>query len=74
MYADNTGVFTSGLPTNYIEEVHNSEYENILCWLQSNEMIIHAIKTEFMLFGTHQRLARAHNLTIAIGPLHESIT
>ena len=67
MYADDTVVFTSGPTTNYIEEVLNSEFENILCWLQSNEMIIHPTKTECMLFGTHQRLVRAPSLTIRIG-------
>lgn len=50
MYADDTVVFTSGPTTNYIEEVLNSEFENILCWLQSNEMIIHPTKTESVCF------------------------
>ena len=67
MYVDDTAVFTSGPTTNYIEEVLNSEFENILCWLQSNEMIIHPTKTECMLFGTHQRLVRAPSFTIRIG-------
>ena len=50
MYADDTVVFTSGPTTNYIEEVLNSEFENILCGLQSNEMIIHPTKTESVCF------------------------
>jgi len=43
------------------------EFDNILFWIQSNSLIIHPTKTECILFGTHQRYARAPIFTITIG-------
>ena len=58
MYADDTVIFFSAPLISEIEIQLNLELINLSEWLSTNKMILNLKKTEFMVFGTHQRLCR----------------
>ena len=58
MYADDTVIFFSGPLISEIELQLNLELINLSEWLSTNKLILNLKKTEFMVFGTHQRLCR----------------
>ena len=58
MYADDTVLFFSAPEVCTIEATLVRELEAIECWLRLNSLFINVTKTEVMLFGTSQRLAK----------------
>ena len=58
MYADDTVIFFSAPLISEIELQLNLELINLSEWLSTNKLILNLKKTEFMVFGTHQRLCR----------------
>ena len=58
MYADDTDIIFSDPPISEIELQLNLELINLSEWLSTNKLILNLKKTEFMIFGTHQRLCR----------------
>ena len=58
MYADDTVIFFSAAQMMEIEIQLNMELNNLSEWLSGNKLILNLKKTEFMVFGTHQRLRR----------------
>ena len=55
MYADDTVIFFSAPLISEIELQLNLELINLSEWLSTNKLILNLKKTEFMVFGTHQR-------------------
>ena len=62
MYADDTVIFFSAPLISEIELQLNLELINLSEWLSTNKLILNLKKTEFMVFGTHQRLCRQDRL------------
>ena len=58
MYADDTVIYLSSTSTSDIELKLNLDLVNLLQWLHYNKLVPNMKKTEFMTFGTRQRLAR----------------
>ena len=60
MQADDTVIFFSAALISEIELQLNVEMINLSEWPSTNKLILNLKKTEFMVFGTHQRLCRQH--------------
>ena len=58
MYADDTNLTVRSSDINNLEEALNSEMCNIHQWLLSNKLTLNFDKTEYMIIGTRQRLAK----------------
>ena len=58
MYADDTVFHLSSSSTSEIELKLNLDLANLSQWLHYNKLVLNMKKTEFMMFGTRQRLAR----------------
>ena len=56
MYADDRVIFFSAPLISEIELKLNLELINLSEWLSTSKLILNLKKTEFMVFGTHQRL------------------
>jgi hypothetical protein len=63
MYADDTNLTVCSDSINNLEEALNSEMKNIHQWLLSNKLTLNIEKTEYMIIGTRQRLAKIKNNT-----------
>ena len=66
MYADDTVLFFSAPQASTIQETLNRELGHIVSWLRLNSLFINVIKTEAMLLGISQRLARVDNFSIIV--------
>ena len=66
MYADDTVLFFSAPEVCTIEVTLERELEAIECWLRLNSLFINVTKTEVMLFGTSQRLAKVDQFSVSI--------
>lgn len=60
MYADDTVIYYSDNDIYAIENVLNSEFERVLCYMNDSELIMNLKigKTESMLFGTSKKLSK----------------
>ena len=58
MYADDTNLTSCSDDINKLEELLNFEMCNIHQWLLSNKLTLNVEKTEYMIIGTRQRLAK----------------
>ena len=58
MYADDTVIYLSSTTTLDIELKLNLDLVNLSQWLHHNKLVLNMKKTEFMTFGTRQRLAK----------------
>ena len=58
MYADDTVIYLSSTTTLDIELKLNLDLVNLSQWLHHNKLVLNMKKTEFMTFGTRQRLVR----------------
>ena len=68
MYADDTNLTVCSDSINNLEEALNSEMKNIYQWLLSNKLTLNIEKTEYMIIGTRQRLAKIQeNTTVSCG-------
>ena len=58
LYADDTVMFTSDKDSKRIEETLNTEFNKVATWFTNNNLVLNLkkTKTEFVLFGTHQKL------------------
>ena len=68
MYAD-TVIFVSSTQLMEVELKLNMELTNLSEWLCGNKLLLNLKKTEFMIFGTQQRLCRQgiEGIDIALG-------
>ena len=66
MYADDTVLFFSAPEVSTIEATLMRELEAIECWLRLNSLFINVTKTEVMLFGTSQRLAKVDQFSVSV--------
>ena len=68
MYADDTNLTVCSDSINNLEEALNSEMKNIHQWLLSNKLTLNIEKTEYMIIGTCQRLAKIQeNTSVSCG-------
>ena len=69
MYADDTVIFVSSTQLMEVELKLNMELTNLSEWLCGNKLLLNLKKTEFMIFGTQQRLCRQgiEGIDIALG-------
>ena len=60
-------IFSSHKNPQYLREVSNADFQNLLRWLRSNDLIINLKpgKTETILFATAQKLKQINHLEIA---------
>ena len=58
MFADDTGLTAYGKSTEGIELGLNEDLEKIRLWLHANKLSLNVAKTEYMLIGSRQRLAK----------------
>ena len=56
MYADDTVIYYSASDTSQLIRVLNEELKLLESWSKKNDLYIHRKKTEYVLFGTHQKL------------------
>ena len=73
MYADDTVLFFSAPEVCTIEATLVRELEAIECWLRLNSLFINVTKTEVMLFGTSQRLAKVDQFSVSVNGLLQSM-
>ena len=68
LYADDTVIFTADKNCKVIEERLNNDLNKIANWFSDNNLIINLKKgkTEYVLYGTAQRLAKSSELVIDI--------
>ena len=68
LYADDTVIFTSDKDSKRIEGTLNTEFNNVAKWFTSNNLVLNLkkTKTEFVLFGTHQKLAKSEEVSILL--------
>ena len=55
MFADDTNITVPGCTFAELEQVTNSELNNLYNWLKTNKLSLNIAKTEFMLISTRQR-------------------
>ena len=68
LYADDTVIFTSDKDSKRIEEILNTEFNNVATWFTNNNLVLNSkkTKTESVLFGTHQKLAKSEKVSISL--------
>ena len=68
LYADDTVIFTSDKDSKRIENLLNTEFNNVATWFTNNNLVLNLkkTKTEFVLFGTHQKLAKSEKVSISL--------
>ena len=68
MYADDAVIFCSGSSTKMIQNTIVDDGENIFRWFQQNDLILNLkkSKTEFILYGTPQKLRNQEKCNIII--------
>jgi hypothetical protein len=67
-YADDTKLTVCSDSINNLEEALNSEMKNIHQWFLSNKLTVNIEKTEYMIIGTRQRLAKIQkNTSVSCG-------
>ena len=67
MYADDTVVFFTAPEVSTIQATLVRELQAIECWLHLNSLFINKTRTEAMLLGTSQKLAKINQFSITIG-------
>ena len=60
MYSDDTVIFFSSAQLMEVELKLNMELTSLSEWLCGNKLLLNLKKTEFMVFGTQQRLSSGH--------------
>ena len=67
LYADDTVIFHSSSDTKQLKRVLQQDLNYLQIWAGENRLSIHPIKTEAVLFGTHQRIAANNELDLVLG-------
>ena len=57
VYADDTGIFTSGKDLKISEENANQDLQQVCSWLQANKFSINALKCKYMIIGSPYNLS-----------------
>ena len=57
IYADDTGIFTSGKDLKISEENANQDLQHVCSWLQANKFSINALKSKYMIIGSPYNLS-----------------
>ena len=58
MYADDMSMSSTIKNTSDLETKIIPEFLNICDWLKANKLTLNALKTEFVIMGSHQRVGR----------------
>ena len=58
IYADDTGIFTSGNDLKILEEDTNQDLQHVWSWLQANKLSINTLKRKYMIIGSQYNLSR----------------
>ena len=68
LYADDTVIFTSDKDSKRIDEMLNTEFNNVATGVTNNNIVLNLKKTkkEFVLFGTHPNLAKSEKVSISL--------
>ena len=66
MFADDTNISYAANTLSELENVINSEFKNLKCWLEANKLSLNIAKTEFMIIGSRQRIHAHSNENINI--------
>ena len=68
LYADDTVIFTSDKDCKRIEDLLNTEFNNVATRFANNNLVLNLkkTKTEYVLFGTHQKLAKSEKVSISL--------
>eukprot|EP00112_Aurelia_sp_Birch-Aquarium-sp1_P020323 Seg521.5 transcript_id=Seg521.5/GoldUCD/mRNA.D3Y31 product="putative RNA-directed DNA polymerase from transposon BS" protein_id=Seg521.5/GoldUCD/D3Y31 len=66
LYADDTVIFTSDKNSNHIAEKLNDDIKNLGSFFVKNNLVLNLkeSKTEFLLFGSYQKLAKTDTIEI----------
>ena len=64
LFPDDTALFLTGSSEAEIESKSNSDLSSISQYLEANKLVINTAKSEFMFFGTPQKLAHVRPLEI----------
>ena len=67
MYADDAVNFYTNPSIEEIKSVLTNDLENLQTWTSCYKLCIHPVKTEYVLFGTQQRLSSAERLNLYLG-------
>ena len=66
MFADDTNIIVVGDSLTELKNKINLDLENLHRWLVANRLILSVAKTEFMVFGSHQRVRGSGNEEINV--------
>ena len=66
MFVDDTNIIVAGDSLTELKNKINLDLENLHCWLVANRIILSVAKTEFMVFGSHQRVRGSGNEEINV--------
>jgi hypothetical protein len=68
MYADDTNISFQSSNLTDLEEIMNTKLSSLNTWLNANRLSLNITKTEFMVFGSRQRLMYhdVNNLNICV--------
>ena len=58
IYADDTGIFTSGNNLKILEENANQDLQHVCSWLQANKLSINTLECRYMIIGSPYNLSR----------------
>ena len=76
LYADDTVIYYLGKNYLTIQDTLNAELDRVLKWLSQNNLILNFKKgkTDFVLFGTHQKLRRMERISVIVNhtPVNEA--
>ncbi len=74
LYADDTVIYVSGKNHSITQDTLTLELDSVANWLSQNNLILKEGKTDFILFGTHQKLRVMDKIVIVINhiPVNEA--
>ena len=67
LYADDTALYYAADNSHIIEDVLNTEMQNVSDWFMTNKLTLNSKKTKVMIFGTSKRLKALPPLNIRCG-------
>ena len=65
LYADDTVLFYTAKTAIELEASLNNDINRISSWMQENKLFRNMSKTEYVIYGSHQRLKREDSTTEA---------
>ena len=72
-FADDTNLFISGKNINHLEQIINTELDNIILWLKANKLSLNIKKTQFVLFSGFKKTKPSINLNIEGESISETV-